>query len=234
MVTLPDEPTWRAALELADRFPEHWTLIGARMVELHGLERGATPPRRSVDLDVLAPVRLIPDSTETFSRQLLEAGFEFDGASASGIGHRFRREGVSVDVLAPDGLGEHTSLRTVAGARTLEVPGGSQALRRTELLSVRAGKRQGALPRPNLLGAILVKARAIRVDDVPEAQRRDLAFLLTLVEDPFEMQEALKASERRWLRDCQELLDPSHSAWRGLEGADDGRLAFSLLAAVNG
>jgi hypothetical protein len=39
------------------------------------------------------------------------------------------------------------------------------------------------LPRPNLLGAILVKTRAIAVDDAKDSQRIDVAFLLTLVED---------------------------------------------------
>lgn len=139
-----------------------------------------------------------------------------------------------MDVLAPDGLGKRPNLRTTAGARTVEVPGGSQALPRTELVVVGVGERRGSLPRPDLLGAILVKARAVRIDDVPEAQLRDLAFLLTLVSDPFEMREQLQPGEHRWLLRCEALLDPRHPAWRALASADNGRLAFSVLVSGDG
>ena len=189
MVSLEAEAGWRAALELAERFPDGWTLIGARMVELHGRERSEAPPRQSLDLDILAPVRLIPDSTAVFSRHLLEAGYEFAGENSSGIGHRFTRRDTSVDILAPDGLGDRADLRTVAGARTVEVPGGTQALRRTERIQVGVGSERGRLPRPSLLGAILVKARAVHVDDAPDDQLSDLAFLLSLVADPWELRE---------------------------------------------
>ena len=64
------------------------------------------------------------------------------------------------------------------------MPGGSQALRRTELIEVAVGDTRGVLPRPDLLGAILVKTRAIAVDDAKDSQRLDVAFLLTLVPRP--------------------------------------------------
>jgi hypothetical protein len=91
---------------------------------------------------------------------------------------------VRLDALGPDDVGSHISLQTVQGARTVEVPGGSQALGRTEVVEIRVGKSSGAIPVPVILGAILVKVRAIEVDDVPQAQRADVAFLLSLVEDP--------------------------------------------------
>ena len=51
------------------------------------------------------------------------------------------------------------------------------------MVDVRLGRRSGRLPRPHLLGAILVKARAVNVDDVPNNQRADLALLLSFVDD---------------------------------------------------
>ena len=45
-----------------------------------------------------------------------------------------------------------------------------------------------------------MKVRAIEVDDVPRAQRADVAFLLSLVEDPEPLAAALSKSERRWLK----------------------------------
>src|SRR5204863_439110 len=98
---------------------------------------------------------------------------------------------------------------TVPPAHTVQVPGGTQALRRTELVSVRLGRRRGTLPRPNLLGAILVKTRAVDIDDVPENQRLDLALLLSFVDDADDRANRLGRHE-------------SHRDKRG-EGEHDGR-----------
>jgi hypothetical protein len=51
-------------------------------------------------------------------------------------------------------------------------------LARTRHVVVRGPTHQGSVPSPtaNLLGAILVKARAVEVDDVPTSQLADLAF----------------------------------------------------------
>jgi len=118
----------------------------------------------------------------------------------------------------------------MAGARTLEVPGGTQALRRSAEAEVRLGAREGALPRPDLLGAILVKARAVEVDDLPDAQRRDVAFLLSLVPDPWAMREDLRGQERKWLARRKELGDPGHPAWSGIQAAADGQIALEVLS----
>jgi hypothetical protein len=79
-----------------------------------------------------------------------------------------------------------------------------------------AGQR-GALPRPNLLGAILIKARAIAVDDAKDSQRLDVAFLLTLVAEPHVAAAALTSAEKRWLRAHPEMNDPERSWWRAQE-----------------
>ncbi|HEY8824283.1 MAG TPA: hypothetical protein VIP07_05285 [Candidatus Limnocylindria bacterium] len=44
-----DERVWESLLELRTRYPDGWTLIGARMVTLYALEHGRTPPRFSLD-----------------------------------------------------------------------------------------------------------------------------------------------------------------------------------------
>jgi len=62
-----DKEVWRALLEPRERYPEGWTLIGARMVTLYALEHGRTPPRFSLDADALINVRLIPRGTDRFS-----------------------------------------------------------------------------------------------------------------------------------------------------------------------
>jgi hypothetical protein len=221
---------WSALLDLAQLHPTGWAIIGAQMVALHAAENGRMPPRQSLDLDILVNVRLLANGTERLARALVAAGFDLEGQDAFGVGHRFRRGQATIDILAPDGLSERTRPLTIPPARTVSVPGGTQALARTEPVEIEVGSRRGLVPRPSLLGAILIKARAVGVDDVPEAQRIDLAFLLTLVTNPRSLRSELSASERRWLRERPELLDPTHPAWRAVEEADVGQRALRVLS----
>src|SRR2546422_7503618 len=150
-VDAQDEQVWAALLELRARYPDGWTLIGARMVTLYALEQGRTPPRFSLDADALVNVRLIPRGTQRFSKLLLDLGYELVDVSGFGHGHRFKKGGVVIDVLAPEGLNSLERRITVPPLYTVEVPGGSQALRRTEIVEVELGRERGALPRPNPL-----------------------------------------------------------------------------------
>lgn len=234
MIELPTDderraPLWQELIRLGEIFTAPWTLVGAQMVELHGLERGVESPRLSTDIDVLAGARLLPGAPRILADALLDAGYEFAGAGPDNIGHRFRKKDVSVDVLAPDGLGPRADLTTSAGARTVAVPGGSQALRRTESVEVRCGDVSGPVPRPDLVGAILIKALAVGVADLPDAQLRDLAFLLSLVERPRAAADQLRRSERRWLRQREALLDPDHVAWSDVIRAADGIAALQVM-----
>lgn len=236
MLQIPqDDPIlrmWQTLLDLSGKRPEGWTLIGAQMVALHGLEHDRQPPRPSTDADIVVNARIVGQTVRDFALLLEDEGFELEGINTDGIGHRFKSGDVSIDLLAPDGLKPGTeSLTTISPARTVQVPGGTQALRRTELVDVQGGKMVGRLPRPDLLGAILLKARAVDVDDVPSAQLLDLAFLLSLVGDPLAMRGAISSSERSWLRRRKELQDPAAETWRSLavDDADEGRAVYRIL-----
>jgi hypothetical protein len=202
------------------------------MVLLHALEKGADPPRFSTDLDLVVDIRHEPKGLHNMVRTLERLGYQLEGVSSSGIGHRFTRDVVAIDILAPDGVGTRAVVRTGAGARTVKVPGGTQALRRSTPVEIKVNDVEGVVPRPDLLGAILVKARAVSVDDLPENQRLDLAFLLTLADDPPSLASELRGEERSWLRKRTELLDRDHPAWLNLPNAEDGRLALKILTAV--
>lgn len=237
-VELPTHPDqsremWEALLALSEVRPGEWTLVGGQMVFLHALEHSAGAPRVSTDLDVLVNARVVTGAIRSFVEAIEELGFALVGLSPDGLAHRYQREGVSVDVLAPEGLGPRADLTTTPPGRTLEVPGGTQALARTELVSVRVGNAEGLVPRPSLLGAIIVKAEAVRVDDAPEAQREDLAFLLSLVADPLGMSADLERKDRKRLRSRAEMDDPDNPAWQSLgeEAAARGRAAYRLLTA---
>jgi hypothetical protein len=115
-------------------------------------------------------------------------GFESAGITAEGRQHRCRRGDASIDVLLPEGVGERASLREgVTGSPTLPTEGRTQALRRSATVAVTVHGREGFVRRPNLIGALVVKAAAHGNpgDRDPRRHRYDfvvLAGLLTAVD----------------------------------------------------
>lgn len=126
-----------------------------------------------------------------------------------GYAHRFVRAGLIIDVLAPDGIKPPPTLDGTQKA--VGIPGGSQALNRSEEVHVGVGGRSFVLRRPTLLGAILIKARSLMVHADADAQREDLLRLLSLVEDPRAMAADLKGGERKWLQVAEQRLDSTGS-----------------------
>lgn len=235
LIAIPDlgddfHEMWIELIALAEKPPAPWVLIGAQMVALLGWEHNREQIRPSRDADVLVNARIVSDGTHRVSRALLSRGYHLDGVSSEGIGHRFVHDTVRIDVLGPDGVGERADLRTVQGARTIQVPGGTQALTRGRDVEIETRSRSGTLPTPNLLGAILVKVRAISVDDHPEVQRRDVAFLLSLVQDPDELGARLSRTERTWLRRHPYFGDPANRCYGGLFEAGDAAIVYRRLA----
>ncbi len=227
---------WDSLVTLASERPKGWTLIGAQMVIAHGARKGRIYDRATKDADLLANVRLVGHGVPEMAAHLVEDGFELAGVSTAGIGHRFHRDGVVFDVLAPDTVRDQKKLTTIGGARTVKVPGGNQALHRSETVLVKTPSEQGTIPLPSLLGAILIKCRAVDVSDVPEAQLEDLAFLFSLVPDPRTLAVQITGSERKWLRRRVELHDSGHPSWRLLddENAENGRTALRILSNFQG
>jgi hypothetical protein len=111
------------------------------------------------------------------------------------------------------------------------VPGGTQALRRTERISIQLGRRVGEVPRPSLLGAIVGKAAACGIPGDPSRHHRDLALLVALIEDPFNLGNALTSTDRRCLKLASALDDRNHTGWLQVpaEIRDQGRTAWEIL-----
>ena len=95
-------------------------------------------------------------------------------------------------------------------------------------MTVRVDETVATIRRPDLLGAVISKASAASLP-TPEKHLRDLALLLTLVEDPRTMQRALRRKDRQVLRWRRQLLEPSHPAWLGIQNAQRGRAALMIL-----
>ena len=149
----PVDQLWHVLLDLGEQLTVGWALVGGQMVLLHALEHGRVPPQISQDGDVVADVRTQPSAVHDVVAALGAAGFEPDIPSADGIAHRYSRPAeprpVVVDVLGPEGLPADTQLLVTAPPnRTIEIPGGTQALARTETVTVVHERRVGHLPRP--------------------------------------------------------------------------------------
>jgi hypothetical protein len=238
LLTGPLVGLWSSLLDLSEKVPKAWTLIGGQMVLLHGLEHGRTPPAASLDLDVLADVVSEQLSLRRLVAALTELGFESAGVSPQGKTHRYKRDTgageLVVDLLAPDNLGQRVDLTTTPPGATLEVPGGRQAIQRSESVSIQLGERVGVIHRPSLLGAIVGKAAALGIPTAPKDKHyRDLAFLLSLPANPIVLRSEVTRNDRKKLALANALVEADHAAWRELRDADaqaDGLAMYRLLS----
>ncbi len=178
---------WAKTLDLAEALgsDEHWSLIGGLMVQLHAFERGSGS-RPTTDIDLLGDSRRRPPMTVRIAKILVERGGEMamPPVSDEDLGYKFEVDGETIEILGSEGV--RSDPKTLGKHTTIQVPGGTQALTRTEIVRVSLdGSSSVELRRPNLLGAILVKTRAVaQRRDKFESDRQDLIRLLSFVDDP--------------------------------------------------
>lgn len=200
--TMPaaQEASWHGVLDVSERLAGGWTIIGGQMVHLHCAERGQAAIRPTTDVDTVVDVRADSKMLRTFTEALCDAGFEADGISVEGHQHRWKRDQASIDVLIPDGAGERANKRTGAtGSPSVSTSGGSQALRRSEQVSINVNGRVGAVWRPNLVGALIAKAAAHShsAGRDPRRHRSDFVALASMLwRDDFS-NEKITPSDRR-------------------------------------
>jgi hypothetical protein len=206
-------------MTLAEEFPDRWTLIGAYMVALHAWGSGMVPPRRSDEADLVLNLR-VPDMTaRMLADRLVEIGWRPE-PGRNGTLHRFARDELALDVFGPEHLGERVAQKFEAGVgRLLEVPGGRQALERSWRQPIRSADREGWVPLPSLLAAVLLKSRAYfkRIRDLNrQADLQDLTFLLDLASattEPMSWVGEFQGQQRNWLRRVARPLLESRTAW---------------------
>jgi hypothetical protein len=104
-----------------------------------------------------------------------------------------------------------TNPKTIGKYTTFRVPGGTQALNRSEIVMVSVNREPAvAMRRPSLLGAILIKARVVAKKRKKkfDSDRQDLILLLSLIDDPRTLASEgdLKKSERKWLLNIEEKI----------------------------
>jgi hypothetical protein len=202
---------WAQALELAAAFgaEERWTLVGGLMVQLHAFEHGSRS-RLTLDADFLGDSRRRPSMTVRMAEVLMKRGARMATPSLSdeNLGYRFEVDGSTIEILGSEGV--RGDPKTLGRFTTIQIPGGTQALARTEIVRVSLGGAEPvAVRRPSLLGAILIKARVVgkQRGEKFESDRQDLIRLLGFVADPRGLAGELKKTEKRWLSEVESLLD---------------------------
>jgi hypothetical protein len=165
---------------------------------------------------------------------LTERGFTED-VTGDGYGYRYRRDTASIDLLLPEDFGRQQRIpTTTTGRRGVEMPGGNQALIRSERLPVRLGDRTGMVRRPNLLGALVAKSVASVVDSRdPDRHREDIAVLgqIALAGGEFRaMRRMSRGKDRKRLRDALARMPDPHPAWRQISERQEVRQALIRLA----
>jgi hypothetical protein len=239
------EEGWWTLFDLAEINNTDWLLVGGQMMFLLAVENESSLPRPTDDVDVVVNVRTMQGGTEWLSEWLIARGFQQDGISADEIGHRFIRDAqpgpgrVVFDVLAPEGLGPRTAVFTKRPARTVQAPGGIQAFERSEIVDVAVtgmrprGRREGGVRRPNLLGALVMKAATTDLAGRTNPTRdwQDAALLLSVLPDPIAAAAECGRKDRQRLGKLARLNDRGHQGWATLSDEDfrRGIVALSFL-----
>ena len=192
-----DEPEmWNLIAWMAER-SQDWVLIGGLMVATFDLEFGH-PWRETHDIDSLVDVRhAAKGAIRNHVDELRELGFQFV-LGHEGLGHRLARGALIVDVLSAEHFPADPLVSLNPRLETFQTPGGSQAIKRREVITASFQGREFELPRPSLLGAILLKAAVSATARRPK-DHRDLAHLIAKVSDPLAFRNELRAHERRLL-----------------------------------
>jgi len=229
---------WVKALGIARELGEstRWTLVGGLMVQLHAFEHQSTS-RLTDDIDVLGDSRRRPHMTRRIAEVIQGRGgkMRMPPSSNEELGYQFDLDGDTVEVLGPDGV--KADPETVGRYTTFKVPGGTQALNRSEAVMVKVdGGAAARVRRPNLLGAILIKARVVAKErkEKFDSDRQDLVLLLNLVDDARALAAGgkMKKSEKKWLLAIEEKIgfsEPPISELFPPEALTRARQAFRLL-----
>ena len=201
------EQGWLVLFELAAETTDDWLLVGGQMMLLSAAEHEAVLPRSTDDVDIVVDVRSRPKGTQWLADWLQRRNFELDGASAA----------------------------TSHGSSTWIYPGPDSQRgrrRRSDRIAQRPTVRStGRVRRPNLLGALVIKAAALteiatRTD--PARDWQDASLLLSVIPDPVAVAQLCTRRDRRRLQGLTPLLNRSHVGWATLTEEHYRRGAVTL------
>ena len=219
---------------------DHWCLVGGLMVLTVGAQHRAAGRRSegTKDGDIVVDLVADPHMLQRVTSTLLSHGFaiaDIVGGSGDHAGGNAARctlvfYEAQIDILCPDGTPDDM-LEGVDGMRSIAIPGGTRALELSEPVDICFSDDEvnAEFRCPTLHGALIAKAAAAvdaRTRDQPR-HIQDVAFLLTLIEDPTELAKAFTAGDSDTLRQTFERIQ-TMPTWDYV-GADDRRLAEAAI-----
>ncbi|ORW20140.1 hypothetical protein AWC18_12105 [Mycolicibacter nonchromogenicus] len=236
-VALPQMPEhqeamWATLFDFEETGPPPWVLVGGQMTALHLAEHSTTGHRPTDDGDMVVGVWTRRDALRGTAAYLTDSGFT-ESPTSDGFGYRFARGNTTIDVMIPEGLDRQQRYPTTTSGRPgLQADGGNQALTRAERVPVNLSGRVGYIRRPNLLGALVVKARAWIVDTRnPERHAQDLVALADVaLGDPRAVISQARPDDRHAIRVALQNLPVSHRLLRATEDPSAVHAFLSRLA----
>ncbi|PWG66772.1 hypothetical protein [Bifidobacterium callitrichidarum] len=191
-IDVPDQShPWSTVIAVAKHFdPDEWLLTGGLMVQVHSMLHDL-PVRPTHDADFLLNI-LTYDRIATQMRNFLGTlGFALEEDSMTGYATRFSTKSDNqVDLMVTDYLygRQKRENATLDGKKLCGMPGGGQAIKRSQLVQIKHQSEVLTITVPDLLGAIMLKSAAWSVDKTSHRSRHleDAALLLSLIDDPQE------------------------------------------------
>jgi len=210
----PEWKLWSLVADLADRLrPDSWILIGGQMVALHLHLAGATPGRTTTDVDIVADVLTARASFHACKAAARDMGLDAQPSITGQILHRFSGPAGQLDLMVPDHLPTQLTNQFTKPV-PVAVPGGQRALDRRIAVDVTTEFGPASIPVPDLLGALVLKARAaVSTTRGRDRHHVDLAQLAAIIDDPIDALESLDTKEKKYLRRVQVTDDPTMSPW---------------------
>lgn len=239
-------PPWPNVAEIESVLPhERWTLVGGLMAQLHGIHRGVTSLRPTLDVDMVLHVETGRGVVAEAARALESLGYRFAPSidDLNNTAHRFTRGDPTVDLVA--GLdvvdvliADHPAPKVIErlrGREMVTIEGGTQALKRTvnARLEIVPG-RVTTLSVPSPFGATILKAAAYLTDSRDkERHLQDAALLLAVIDDPHAERAGFAGSDRRRLNALARALPDDAREWRSLPEPwrTNGQAALRILTA---
>ena len=184
---------------------------------LHCLENGIDAYRATDDGDVVLGVWTHRSALSRATHLVHGQGFE-PQQTLDGLGYRYAGGRNVLDLLVPEGLErQRPQPRTATGRPGFAVDGGNQALIRAERLPVRLAGRIGHVRRPNVPGALVGEAAALRSDTRDRDRHREGIALLgyvALLTGFRTLHDQITPHDRQRLRHALDVTPPGHPAWR--------------------
>ncbi|AHI00690.1 hypothetical protein GCM10010174_62200 [Kutzneria viridogrisea] len=205
-----DQVLWPRLLDLTEALTVPHVLVGGLMVYLHGAVAGRARPRPDREIEVLADLR---SASADLPAVLGALGYEPDEVRP---GRYSRGDGIPVTVRALERVKPKPPARKAPPVPVATVPGGTTVLADPVAVRAEYGPRAAQLFLPDLARALFATARGYLVDHEPH-RVADVAYLVSLTEDPAKVLDELGASRSaERFEFLAELDDPAHTAWLDL------------------